>query len=66
MENLMEYLPFLIPIVILELTLMIVALVHIVRHPKVRVGNMVIWIIVVVVFQILGPIAYFAFGKGDE
>lgn len=66
MQEIMEYLPFLIPIIVIELILAIFALVHVIKHPNYRFGNKVLWIIVVSVFQIIGPIVYFVFGKGDE
>jgi len=66
MQEIMEYLPFLIPVIIIELALAIVALIHVLKHPNYRFGNKVIWILVVLLIQIIGPIAYFAFGKGDE
>ena len=34
MENLMEYLPLLVPVIILDLILIITALVHVLRHPN--------------------------------
>ncbi|MEE6715090.1 PLDc N-terminal domain-containing protein [Schleiferilactobacillus harbinensis] len=61
-----KYLPIFIPVIILELVLMITALIHVLRHPHYRFGNKVLWIIIVVVFQIIGPIVYFAFGRGDD
>ena len=66
MQKLIEYLPFLIPIIIIELALAITALVHVLKHPNYRFGNKVLWIVVVLVFQIIGPIAYFVLGRGDE
>lgn len=66
MEQLMEYLPFLIPVAIIEVALMLTALIHILRHPNYRIGSRPLWIIVVLLFQILGPIIYFVFGKGEE
>lgn len=66
MEKLMEYLPFLIPIFIVELALMLTALIHVLKHDKYRFGNRVLWIIIVVFFQIIGPILYFTVGRGEE
>ena len=60
-----EYLPFLIPVIIIELALMITALIHVVRHDHYKFGNKPIWIIVVVLIQIIGPIVYFVFGRSD-
>ncbi len=65
-STLTQYLPLLIPIVILELTLMITALVHILKHTTYKVGNRTLWILIVVFINIFGPIAYFVLGRGDE
>jgi hypothetical protein len=65
MEKLIEYLPFIIPIVILELALTITALVHVLTHKKYRFGNRVLWIVLCFV-QIVGPIIYFVFGRSEE
>jgi len=61
-----EYLRFLIPLVIAQLALGITALVHVLRHPHYRFGNKVMWAIIVMLVQIIGPVAYFAFGRGEE
>lgn len=65
-QSLLQYLPFLIPIALIELGLLIAALVHILRHTTYKTGNRVMWIVIVVVFNIIGPILYFVIGKGDE
>lgn len=59
-----KYLPLIIPIILLELGLLIAALVDIIRREKTK-GPKWIWIIVVVVFNLLGPIAYFIFGRDE-
>ena len=61
-----QYIPFLIPVILLELVLMVTALVHVLRHKNYRFGNRVLWVLVVVLIQFLGPAAYFVFGRGDE
>lgn len=66
METLVEYLPFLVPIIIAELALAIIALVHVLKHPHYRFGNQVAWILVVLLIQIIGPVLYFTIGKGEE
>lgn len=65
MDKIVEYLPLLIPIIVLQLGLTIAAIVHILRHKTYRIGNRTIWILVSFI-QIIGPIAYFVFGRGDE
>ena len=66
MKVLLPYLPLLIPIIIIELTLMILALRHVLKHRTYRFGNRVFWVIVVVLFQIIGPVLYFTVGRGDN
>ena len=66
MENLTEYLPFLIPLIVIDIILALTALVHIIRHPNFRFGNKFIWIPVVLFIQLFGPAAYFLIGRGEE
>lgn len=62
----MEYLPILLPIIIIQYGLAIFALVHVLKHPNYKFGNKIIWVLVVLFINIIGPIVYFVFGKGDE
>lgn len=66
MDIIMQYLPLLIPILVIQYALAIIAIVHIVRHKKFKIGNMLIWIIVSIVFQIVGPILYFTIGRTED
>lgn len=66
MNYLMSYLPFLIPVAVIELALAVMALVHVLRHNTYRFGNRIFWVIVVLVLEIIGPILYFTIGRGDE
>lgn len=65
-QLLIDYWPILLPVVLLELGLMIAAVVHVLRHPHYRFGNKLLWLVIVVVFQIIGPVVYFAFGRGES
>ena len=60
-----KMIPFLIPIILIELALMGTALYHILNHKTYKVGNRTIWIVVIFI-QIIGPIIYFIFGRSDE
>ncbi|MDR2975377.1 MAG: PLD nuclease N-terminal domain-containing protein [Propionibacteriaceae bacterium] len=66
MNGIGEYVPFLIPLIIAQLVLMVVAIIHIVRHPHYRFGNMVVWIIVVAAIGFIGPVVYFVFGRDRD
>ena len=62
-----EILPFLIPLVILEVALIAVALYDLTRpERRVRGSSKLVWGLVIVLFQLLGPLAYFLFGREEE
>lgn len=58
-----EALPFLIPLLILQVVLLVVALVDLVKRERVRGGNKVIWGVVIVLVNIIGPIVYLLAGR---
>ncbi|MBP1906118.1 hypothetical protein J2Z32_002767 [Paenibacillus turicensis] len=62
----MDYLPFFIPLIILQLILAVTALIHVIKHPQYRFGNKGLWIVIVIAFQIVGPVIYFTLGKGEN
>ncbi|KAA8996234.1 PLDc_N domain-containing protein [Paenibacillus spiritus] len=66
METFQEYWPFLVPLIVLELVLALTALTHVLRHPRYRFGSRAVWIPVVLLLQIIGPVVYFVFGRGEE
>ncbi|MCW5865385.1 MAG: PLDc_N domain-containing protein [Anaerolineae bacterium] len=65
MELIRPYLPFLIPIVLLQLLLIVVALVDLVRRPKVN-GPKWVWVVIILLINFIGPIAYFLVGRREE
>jgi hypothetical protein len=65
-EQIQPYIPFLIPLVIIQLGLMVAAVIHILRHKTYRVGNRAIWLVVSILVNFIGPVLYFAIGRGDE
>lgn len=65
-DQIVEYLPFIIPLALAEIILAVTALVHVLRHPNYKFGNKAIWIVVVLVVEFFGPIIYFVAGRGDE
>lgn len=67
MNNVTEFLPFLVPLVISELALLAYTLYHILAHKSYKRGNRTLWLIVVIVgMQFIGPILYFLLGKEDS
>jgi len=65
MEKFLEYLPFLIPVLLIQLILMVVALLDLIRREKTR-GPKWVWVLVILFVNLLGPILYFLFGRDNE
>lgn len=65
LEQLKDLIPLLIPILIVQLALIIAALVDLIRRPVTR-GPKWVWLIIILFVNLLGPIAYFVFGREDE
>ena len=66
MVLLQEYWVFILPLLIIQLGLLLASLLHILKHDTYRTGSRVIWIIICVFVNIIGPVLYFTIGKGDE
>jgi len=65
-EILRPILPLLIPLFLIDLGLLIAALIHIFKHNTYKVGNRLLWVVVVLLVNIIGPLLYFILGKSDE
>lgn len=66
MDTLYRILPLLTPILLLDLALAATAVVHIIRHPRYRFGNKMMWLAISVILLLFGPVIYFVFGRGQE
>ena len=62
LELLLKLLPVLIPIFVIQVGLAISAIVSIVKK-KLPSRDVVLWILIVVMFSLIGPIVYFAIGS---
>jgi len=62
LEFLMSILPILLPILLLQVVMVIVALVGLFKKDVPR-GSKVLWVIIIVVLQLIGPVLYFAVGS---
>lgn len=66
-NDIKEYLPFLIPLIVIQLALLAYTIAHILRHDSYKRGNRVLWLIVAIVgMEFIGPILYFVLGKEEE
>jgi hypothetical protein len=57
-------LPYLIPILLLELALLVIALRDLILRERTR-GPKWVWVLVIVLINIFGPIAYLLFGREE-
>ncbi len=67
MEEIMEFLPFLIPLAALELGLFGYTLYHILTHKRYKRGTRALWLVITIIFlNFIGPILYFVLGREDS
>ena len=67
MDKIMEFLPFLIPLIVAEFALLGYTLYHILTHKTYKRGSRTLWLVITIVFMnYVGPILYFLLGKEDE
>ena len=62
-----ELLPLLLPVIILQVVLIILALWDLLRPDRrVRGGSKLVWGIIIVVINLLGPVLYFLVGREES
>ncbi len=67
MDKILEFLPFLIPLIIVEFALLGYTLYHILTHKNYKRGTRTLWLIITIVFMnFVGPILYILLGKEDN
>ena len=64
-EVLVDMLPFLIPLIIVELALLIFALVDLLKRTHLSNNARIIWALVIIFVGVIGPIIYFIFGRKE-
>ncbi len=66
MEQLLEFLPFLIPLAMVQFGLFGYTLYHILTHKNYKRGSRAMWLIISIVgMNFVGPILYFLLGKEE-
>ena len=60
-----KLLPLLIPILIIQIGLQIYALIDLSRQEQVR-GSKLLWVLIIILGEIIGPIIYFIFARKEE
>ena len=66
MDSITEFLPFLIPLVIVQFGLLGYTLYHILTHNTYKRGSRTLWLVItILLMNFVGPILYFLLGKED-
>lgn len=63
--DIMALLPIVLPVIVLGTLLILIALVDLYRHRKIR-KNVFIWTLIVLLVNTFGPILYFILGRKDS
>ncbi len=63
-DTFLQYLPFLVPLILIQLVLMVVALVDLARRERTR-GPKWVWALIIILGELLGPILYFVIGREE-
>ncbi len=63
-EEIRPFVPFLIPILLIQFGLMIVALYDLIQRERTR-GPKWLWVLIIVLVNLIGPIIYFVLGRED-
>lgn len=67
MDQILDFLPFIIPLILAEFILLGYTLHHILTHKKYKRGSRGLWLAVAVIgMEFIGPILYFLLGKEDD
>ena len=65
MNEIAEFLPFLIPLIVAQFALMGYSVYHVLKHENYKSGSRSLWLVLSIVLSFFGPILYFIFGKED-
>lgn len=66
MEELRSYIPLLIPFLVIEVGLLVIALVDLIRRDQVRHLPKWAWAVIIIVINFIGPIAYLLLGREES
>lgn len=66
MNNIMEFLPFLIPFAIAEFALLGYTIYHILTHTNYKRGTRTLWLVITIIgMNFIGPVLYLLLGRED-
>lgn len=64
-ELLLKFLPFFIPVIIVQVSLQIYCIIDLVKRKKVRFNNKLLWGVIIIALELLGTVCYLML-RGDK
>jgi hypothetical protein len=65
MNDIAEYIPLLVPLLVIQLVLLVVALLDLRKQRRTQ-GPKWLWVLIIVFVNTIGPILYFVIGREEE
>ena len=56
----------LLPVLLIELALIVISLVDLSKRKQVKGGSKVVWVVVILLLNLIGPILYLVWGRNVE
>ena len=66
LESISKILPFMVPLILVEAGLLVFALVDLIRRKQVRGDSKILWVLIIILVNFIGPIIYLAVGRKEE
>ncbi|MBU1142392.1 MAG: PLDc N-terminal domain-containing protein [Firmicutes bacterium] len=66
MEKLIELLPLIIPVIIIQMILIVYALIVLKNTSKVRGDSKLLWVFIIIFLNLIGPIVFLIYGRVEN
>ena len=66
LKTIIGMLPFLIPLFVIQLALMVIALVDLFKRENMKSNTRLVWVFVIILINVIGPIVYLLAGRKDK
>jgi hypothetical protein len=66
LKTIMGMLPFLIPLFVIQLALMVIALVDLFKRENMTSNTRLVWAFVIILINVIGPVVYLIAGRKDK
>ena len=66
LKTIMGMLPFLIPLFLIQVALMVIALVDLFKRENMKTNTRLVWVFVIILINVIGPIVYLLAGRKDK